>query len=157
MADLEARELDHLWNRIITCFRKACQLRHQGQLDESMYLLEHNLPLTISQWSLEFTGTNEEKRTMLTNMFETEEQRIDNAFVMSEIVTNTLQKEIVPQISQQIMDKLDQELNRGTNIPPSGNKTNYQLVKKIPITNVVEMIDDLLNSELSNRKKKRIA
>ncbi len=87
-------------------FRQVCILRKQGRHDESIALLEQELPKTISQWAQASPLDAARKRSELQIMFRDEERRIDDAWAVQQFVSTHLRQDVFPALSAQIANEV---------------------------------------------------
>ena len=87
-------------------FRQLCLLRRQKKWIEADILLNSDLPRSIANWSEVFDGPPATKKTRLDSMFQTEQRRIDDAYLAMDLLAVRLQDEIVPSICAQVTEQV---------------------------------------------------
>ena len=154
MTDLQARLIDTLWDKIVKCYREACLLRHKGLIDESMGVLTTLLPQAIAEWSQVNPEEADTKRSKLTRMFEDEDERIENALVITQVMSSNLQDMIIPQLCMQVAKELTENVSIHEQVTVSRTTPAQFVDRRIPIDDVAGMIDNLLDCEHRKKAKK---
>jgi hypothetical protein len=94
------------WEKLVSEFRRICLLRRQKRWDEAEMLLKQNLPRSIASWSESFEADLDVKRERLDNMFQTEQRRIEDAFLVQELVATRLNEQFIPLICTQVAQEV---------------------------------------------------
>ena len=86
------------WDQVIADFRRICLLKRQGRLEESAVLLNDQLPLSIAAWSRDGHHDALTKRKQLQQMFSLEEQRIENAWFVRDLLFEDLRTSLLAEL-----------------------------------------------------------
>ena len=157
MIDQQARKIDSLWSRVVSSFRNACFLRHHNDLDESMRILNNSLPHAITSWSELDKELAKQKRLRLTKMFEEEEKRMEDAFVISDVLSSTLVDTLIPQLSEKIVNELSNRLDGNEKETTKIIPITTGIRERVPMGDVAAMIDSLLDNELKDKRYQKVA
>jgi hypothetical protein len=118
------------WDKLVSDFRRICLLRRQKRWNEAEMLLKNSLPRRIAAWSESFDAELQVKSERLDAMFEREQRRIDDAFLVQELVAARLNEQFVPlicaQVAQEMHALIGQDMagqDRRTN-KPAGTVSN---------------------------------
>jgi len=91
-----------LWEQITTGFRQACHHRRHGRQAEATNLLEGALPRTIADWSQASPTEPARKKALLLEMFAREQQRVEEAIALQELVTRHCAEELIPSLRAEL-------------------------------------------------------
>lgn len=142
------------WEKVVRDFRRLCLARRQQRQEESDHVLHADLPQSIAEWSRTEPGDAHAKKAQLDQMFQREQRRIDDAWVLHELLSLRLADELVPTICSRVGD----ELRRITGAPaapprhPAGGTRPLpmaMLTPRVAIDDIPGIIDLLLNEELN--------
>ena len=109
---MSVNHLDSRWEKVVRDFRQVCVLRRQDRRDESDALLRQELPRSISEWSRHDTADANAKRARLDSMFQQEQRRIDDLWVMNELLSARLREEFLPVVCSSVCSTVGEELRR---------------------------------------------
>lgn len=109
---MSVNHLDSRWEKVVRDFRQVCVLRRQDRRDESDTLLRQELPRSISEWSRHDTADANAKRARLDSMFQQEQRRIDDLWVMNELLSARLREEFLPVVCSSVCSTVGEELRR---------------------------------------------
>ena len=87
-------------------FRQLCLLRRQRKLIESDMILNSELPRAIASWSQSFDAEPSAKKSRLDAMFQTEQRRIDDAWLALELMTTRFNEQFIPAICSQVAQEV---------------------------------------------------
>ena len=110
------------WKKLVSDFRRICLLRHQKRRAEAEILLKNGLPGRIAAWSESFDAELEVKRKRLDDMFEAEQRRIEDAFLVQELVAARFNEQFVPLICEQVAQEIHALIDQG--IAPQDRRPN---------------------------------
>ena len=111
-------------------FRQVCLLRRQKRWRESDAILKVELPRSIAGWSASYPAELDIKSARLDSMFELEQRRIDDAWLVQQLIVAQLNEQIIPavclEVSQEVRSILGQKVSpreekRSFAIQPSEN------------------------------------
>jgi hypothetical protein len=139
------------WNKLVSDFRRICLLRHQKRGTEAEMLLKNGLPARIAAWSESFEAELDVKRERLDAMFETEQRRIEDAFLVQELVAARFNEQCVPlictQVAHEIHSLIDREIAMQDRRPnqPAGTLSNGAApMSRVAFDNLPGVIDLVL-------------
>jgi hypothetical protein len=87
-------------------FRQLCLFRRQKKWVESDTILKTELPRSIASWSESFQAEPSVKRSRLDAMFQTEQRRIDDAWLVQELMAARLNEQFLPAICTQVAQEV---------------------------------------------------
>jgi len=109
------RTSEQWWDKVVGDFRQVCLLRRQNRLGEADAILKAELPRSIARWSASYPGDRDNKSARLDSMFELEQRRIDDAWLVQQLVATQLSEQIIPavclQVGQEVRSILGQEVS----------------------------------------------
>lgn len=94
------------WDRLVGQFRQVCLLRRQRKLIESDMILNSDLPRTIASWSQSYDAEPSAKKSRLDAMFQAEQRRIDDAWLVQELMTARFNEHLIPAICMQVVQEV---------------------------------------------------
>jgi hypothetical protein len=147
--------VDELWDEVVGTFRRACVLRHQGQVTEARTLLENSMPRSIARWSQVCAEKMTAKRELLNRMFADEQKRVEDASVLCDLLSNGLAESLIPSLrsalSCDMTTALSEDgpgaLHRRSAGALSGRSAGRGRPRRVPVDDVAGMIDALLVAE----------
>jgi hypothetical protein len=105
---------DQWWDKVVGDFRQVCLLRRQKRWREADTILKVELPRSIARWCASYPGDRDAKSARLDSMFELEQRRIDDAWLVQQLIVGQLSEEIIPavclQVRQEVRSVLGQEI-----------------------------------------------
>jgi hypothetical protein len=139
------------WDKLVSDFRRICLLRRQKRWNEAEMLLKNGLPSRIAAWSESFDAELEVKRERLDGMFETEQRRIEDAFLVQELVAARFNEQFVPlicaQVAQEVHSLIAQEMatqDRRPNKPAGTVSKAAADVSRVAFDDLAGVIDLVL-------------
>ena len=97
---------DSYWEKVVSDFRRLCILRRQRRREESEALLRTDLPRSIAEWSRQQPGDAYAKKARLDSMFQTEQRRIEDAWMMQDVLTSRLTEDLLPAICSRVSEEV---------------------------------------------------
>ena len=94
------------WERVVCDFRRLCVLRRQRRREESEALMRHELPRSIAEWSRQQPGDATAKKAQLDAMFNTEQRRVEDVWMMQDILSSKLVEDFVPVICSRVNEEV---------------------------------------------------
>lgn len=142
------------WARVVDDFRRVCIARREERLDDANRLLREDLPRSIAEWSRESGSEGADKRAQLDRMFQHEQRRIDEAWVLHDLVSLRLTHEIVPAICARLGETVRETLANVTPAAPRATRPAVRLAppRRVAFDDVAGVIDLLLGQEQSGRR-----
>lgn len=90
------------WEKLVGQFRQLCLYRRQKKLSESETILNSELPRSIAEWSRSSDGDPAAKKARLDAMFQTEQRRIDDAWLVQELMASRFNDQLLPALCLQV-------------------------------------------------------
>ena len=113
-------EQQRLWKKIGDAFRKACLMKRQGLAGEAGVILDQELPKLIAQWSRTASLPESAKRKELEELFAVEQRRVDDAWMIQNILFAQLRDVLIPslclQVTEEVRDLMENHLDRKTDL-----------------------------------------
>lgn len=107
----ERLEHHKVWNQLAETFRQACLYRRQKRRQEATEILEKRLPPLIAQWSRIAPIDEREKRRQLEDFFATEQRRIEDAWLIQNMLLGQMRDVLIPslclQVTEEVRDLID--------------------------------------------------
>lgn len=107
----EKLEHQKVWNQLAETFRQACLYRRQKRRQEATEILEKRLPPLIAHWSRIAPIEEGEKRRRLEEFFATEQRRIEDAWLIQNILLGQMRDVLIPslclQVTEEVRDLID--------------------------------------------------
>ena len=97
-----ARTPDALWQRIVQDYRQLCVLQRQARRAESDRLLRDELPACILAWAEQDDADGAEQARRLDEMFQQEQRRLADVWLLQELMEQRLRTELLPALSARI-------------------------------------------------------
>lgn len=98
---------DDILEGVIVHFRRGLVLKRMGRLEEAQEILENVMPAEIQRWSQANTGQGaEEKKAKLREIFLREVGRIEDAFLVYELLAERIEQDILPALCNQVNAQL---------------------------------------------------
>ena len=153
---------DELLERITIHFRNGCVLRRSGKLDEAQEAFAA-VPAEIHQWTVaNTTQTSEQKKAKLREVFQKEQARVEDAYLVCDLVTERLENEwfaefgerLAAEVSQRVLSEVNAIVASGVfqvAAPASPPPTSTPL----PVSPVVPSIDPNLAHRLAKPRRIR--
>lgn len=95
-----------LWKQLTEEFRQACLLRRQGEGARANTILDEELPPMIAAWSKASPSSEAAKREQLNLMFERERQRIEDAWLMQQMMMRQMRDVLIPSLCLQVAEEV---------------------------------------------------
>ena len=143
-------EADRLWRLIAGHLREACILRRQGRHHAAAAILERELPPIIRQWAAACTLPAAEAKTRLNQLFNDEQARVESHWIIARFLANNTgtdasahQLVAFPRSAPDLPQGMRSFIAPTASNEPSA-ATYFPAIapRRIPIANVVDMIDD---------------
>lgn len=167
---------DDILEGLILQFRRGLVLRRIGRLEEAQELLEIAVPAEVERWSGSATGLRaDEKTTKLREIFLRELGRVEDAFLIYELLSERLEQEIVPALSSQVAaqvnavlaqyftsiqegpldarETVEPEASGDVIMPVAAEKPPRRVPQQISFDDIPGMIDMLLDRGTQRREK----
>lgn len=132
-------------------FRQLCLFRRQRKGSESEKILKTELPRSIASWSESFEGDPRAKRSRLDAMFQAEQRRIDDAWLVQELMATRLNEQFIPaictQVAQEVRSVVCQEMaaqDRRWNTPSRSASTVGASPARVAFDDIPGIIDVVL-------------
>ena len=113
-----SKEKNRLWKDLTEEFRRACLLRRHGDSEEANKILEEDLPMLISRWSQASASTDATKKEQLNQMFEKERERIDDAWLLQQMMLRQMRDVLIPglclQVAEEVRDVMEEQVGEIT-------------------------------------------
>lgn len=159
-----AMKPDEILEGLIAHFRQGLVFRRTGREDEAREILETVVPEEIRRWSeADTTLRPDEKRAKLRDIFHRELGRVEDAFLVYELLAERIEQVIVPAICQQVIQEMRSLLSEqfaSRPSPPPVDPLVEKLGKPLPrapqrvsLDDVPGMIDMLLDREYERRER----
>jgi hypothetical protein len=107
---------DQWWDKVVGDFRQVCVLRRQKRWREADAILKEELPHSIAGWSASCPADLDTKSARLDLMFELEQRRIADAWLLQQLVMTQLHEQIIPavclEVGQEVRSILGQEVSQ---------------------------------------------
>lgn len=157
---------DEILEGLILHFRRGLVLRRTGREEEAQEILESIVPEEIRRWSEADTKLPpEEKKAKLRDIFHRELGRVEDAFLVYELLAERIEQVIVPALCQQVVHELRSTLSAqftSQQSEPPADPLVEKLGKPLPrapqrvsFDDVPGMIDMLLDREYERRERAR--
>lgn len=150
---------ENRWTLIVKRFRSTCVLYREGCNIASRRIIEDELPELIRAWiKLLPAALKEDAKADLRDMFTREQSIVDQGLKIQEIFKETLMKNVIPQVEEQVaakyrtlylQDQQERKTCRVDEAQEASNPTTFQTRpqafgrsrKRIPLDDVQNMID----------------
>jgi hypothetical protein len=107
---------DQWWDKVVGDFRQVCLLRRQKRWREADRILKEELPHSIAGWSASYPADHDTKSARLDSMFELEQRRIADAWLLQQLVMTQLHEQIIPavclEVGHEVRSILGQEVSQ---------------------------------------------
>jgi hypothetical protein len=104
---------DDILEGLILQFRRGLVLRRIGRLEEAQEILELAVPIEVERWSETVMGLRaDEKKTTLREIFLRELGRVEDAFLVYELLTERIEQEIIPALCNQVAAQVNAVLSQ---------------------------------------------
>ncbi|KAF0180167.1 MAG: hypothetical protein FD161_945 [Limisphaerales bacterium] len=107
-----ARTPDALWQRIVQDYRQLCVLQRQARRAESDRLLRDELPARILAWAEQDDADGAEQARRLDEMFQQEQRRLADVWLLQELLEQRLRTELLPALSARIDVEVQRAVKR---------------------------------------------
>jgi hypothetical protein len=97
---------DSYWEKVVSDFRRLCILRRQRRREESEALLRQDLPRSIAEWSRQQPGDATAKKAQLDSMFQAEQRRIEDAWLMQDVLSTRLTEDFLPALCSRVSEEV---------------------------------------------------
>lgn len=118
---MSVNHFDSRWEKVVRDFRQLCLLRRQERQEESETMMRQQLPHSISEWSRNDSADPDAKRARLDSMFQQEQRRMDDLWVMNELLSARLREDFLPVVCSSVCETVGVELRRAGVGRDSGN------------------------------------
>lgn len=166
---------DEILEGLILHFRQGLVLRRSGREEEARETLETIVPEEIRRWSeADTTLRADEKKTKLRDIFHRELGRVEDAFLVYELLAERIEQVLIPAICHQVTQEVRGLLaEQFASLPPSGEPAPQQPMppadplveklgkplprapKRVSFDDVPGMIDMLLDREYERRERQQ--
>ena len=124
-------QAENRWTLIVERFRSACILYREGCHVESRRIIKDELPELIRAWiKLLPPSLKEDAKADLRDMFTREQSIVDQGLKLQNIFKETLVKNIIPQVEEQVAAKYRtlylNQTNRGQSPREPGAPTSWE-------------------------------
>ena len=146
------------WQKLVNDFRRLCVARRQDNREVADRLMSRDLPERIAEWSREGTLNAAERRTQLMQMFEREQRRVDDAWVLHDLMSVRVVDEVLPVLRAQVFEAV----REATGVPVGADARLRSVQhpgsvlhrrKRVNITDIPGVIDLLLEQELRSEAR----
>ena len=86
------------WHQLAADYQQMCWLKRQGKHEDANRLLNAELPQKIAAWSRQEAKSAVEKKAALEQMFRTVQERVNDAYLLNEMLTNRWREELMPML-----------------------------------------------------------
>lgn len=100
------------WQEVITGFQQVCVLKRKGNESEASKVLSSELPGRIANWSKNSSKPVTEKKVELETMFRSQKQKVDDAWVFNQLVTEHWKEDLIPQLCATVTATVAREVQR---------------------------------------------
>ncbi len=97
---------DSYWEKVVSDFRRLCILRRQRRREESEAMLRNELPRSIAEWSRQQPGDASTKKAQLDSMFQAEQRRIEDAWLMQDVLSTRLTEDFLPALCSRVSEEV---------------------------------------------------
>lgn len=141
------------WSRVVSDFRRVCMARREERSEEAERLLHEDLPRSIAEWSRETPIDEGKKRAQLDQMFQVEQRRVDDAWLLHHLFALRLSDQIVPSICARVTESVREALGSGSASAGRGVRHSVRLAapRRVAFDDVAGVIDLLLHQEQVGR------
>ncbi len=155
---MSVNHLENRWDKVVRDFRQVCLLRRQDRRDESDRLMRQDLPQSIAEWSRSDSADAGTKRARLDAMFQQEQRRMDDLWVMNELLSARLMEEFLPVVCSSVCSTVGEELRKAGAGRDSGSVTAFRdhrpaagpaARNRVAFDDIPSVIDHLLDSGFS--------
>jgi hypothetical protein len=160
--DLSTTNPEQRWEKLVGEFRQFCLYRRQKKLIESDMILNSDLPRSIAEWSRSFEGEPSVKKARLDAMFQTEQRRIDDAWLVQDLMAARFNEQMLPnlcmQVAQEVRSVMVEEMathDRRVPIPARSEVRPAAGRARVAIDDIPGVID-LVLAEDRNRANARL-
>jgi hypothetical protein len=98
------------WDELVALFRRMCFLRRQGKAAASDGILHQQLPRLISDWSETSERDPERKKALLSDMFQSETRRVEDAYTLHELTSFHWREELMPALARSLSQEIRQTI-----------------------------------------------
>jgi len=159
---MSINHFDSRWEKVVRDFRQLCLLRRQERIVESEAMVRQQLPNSISEWSRNDSAEPGAKRARLDSMFQQEQRRMDDLWVMNELLSARLREDFLPEVCSSVCETVGVELRRAGAGRDSGNASARWDARpvaapaplhRVAFDDIPSVIDQLLNSGFSSPRR----
>lgn len=143
-------------------FRQLCLFRRQKKRIESETILKSDLPRSIASWSESVEADPGVKRSRLDAMFQTEKRRIEDAWLVQELMATRLNEQFIPaictQVAREVRSVVAQEMtaqDRGLNTPARTASNVGASRARATFDDIPGVIDLVLAEDQARNKSRR--
>ncbi len=148
------------WQKVVAQYQQFCLLKRQGNVEDADQVLEKELPRKIAAWSHSAEKEQGQKKTDLEQMFRSEQQRMDGAWALNELIVKRWQQELLPQMCAAITREVQRAVSQQFTIqeiqqaaPPPRTKTAP--ANRLPFDDIPGIIDLLCSEERNEVRTRR--
>lgn len=106
------RTPDALWRQIVQDYRQLCVLQRQARRAECDHLLRDELPARILAWAEQDDSDGGEQARRLDEMFQQEQRRLADVWLLQEFMEQRLRTELLPALSARIDVEVQRAVKR---------------------------------------------
>ncbi|MHA3771174.1 hypothetical protein ACXR0O_06500 [Verrucomicrobiota bacterium sgz303538] len=129
---------DEILEGVIVHFRRGLVLKRMGRQEEAQEILENVVPAEIQRWSEANTGQGaEEKKAKLRDIFLHEVGRIEDAFLVYDLLSERIEQDIIPALCNQVNAQLYEFFSQYF-APPQQEHAPEQMVSREEPAEAVE-------------------
>ena len=162
---------DEILENLIVQFRRGLVLKRMGRVEESQEILENVVPAEIQRWSQANTGQRaEDKKAKLRDIFLREVGRIEDAFLVYDLLAERIEHDIIPALCNQVNAQLYEFFSQyfappqhehsteemapreEPNEATERRKTLPRAVRHVSFDDISGMIDMLLDQDYEQRR-----
>ncbi|HTH49656.1 MAG TPA: hypothetical protein VMB21_19235 [Candidatus Limnocylindria bacterium] len=155
---------DSYWEKVVSDFRRLCILRRQRRREESETLLRTDLPRSIAEWSRQQPGDAAAKKAQLDSMFHTEQRRIEDAWLMQDVLSTRLTEDFLPAICSRVSEEVRKAMAVGELLagePRSARETDVAPANapepRVAFDDIPSILDLLLVEPPPNGKRRPLS
>ena len=159
---MSVNHFDSRWEKVVRDFRQLCLLRRQERIEESEAVMRQQLPTSIAEWSRNDAAEPDAKRARLDSMFQQEQRRMDDLWVMNELLSARLREEFLPVVCSSVCETVGVELRRAGVGRDSGDASARweprsaaapAPLRRVAFDDIPSVIDHLLSTGFSSPRR----
>lgn len=162
---MSANHLDSRWDKVVRDFRQLCVLRRQERQTDADALLRQRLPQSIAEWSKHDADHAAAKKARLDSMFQQEQRRIEDAWLLKDLIGSSLTKEFLPVLCSSVCVTVGEELRkagvgRDSDFTPALRETRPPAEpaprSRVAFDDIPSVIDLLLDHGYADTKRRQM-